>query len=242
MKVRLVLPCILRLCFTATVLLLLLIPSARAQRGLGFCFGTDASHFFRADAHPLVDGWWSHMVFGSYYQAVFEDGGARLGLNLLYKNSTGKGFPNLPVVARDWRRGQNVGLTALEADLKVGPRFGIFNPRIGADIFYCLKRDGFLEATDTTSKLNRLYAMLPLGLSLEGPTGYGSVGFGLFYNIGMNNVIKAPTPGLRDYDGSKIRSLRFELTILFASGEQKEKHPPKIYDPETGEEIIIKQR
>jgi hypothetical protein len=222
--------------------IVLLLPLSMAgQRGIGFRFGSDVDHFFRADEHPVVDGWWSQMVFGTYYQAVFQDGGAQLGLNLLYKNSTGKGFPNLPVVMRDWRDDQNVGVTALEMDLKVGPRFGIFNPRIGYDIFYCIKRDGFLEPDDTTSRLNRVYAMLPFGLSVEGPTGYGSVGFGIYYNIGLNNVIKAPTPGLRDFDGSKIRGLRFELTILFSAGEQKEKHPVKIYDPETGEEIKLEE-
>jgi hypothetical protein len=226
-----------------TLCLCLLLPLAvSAQRGIGFRFGSDVNHFFRADEHPVVDGWWSQMVFGSYYQAVFQDGGAQVGLNLLYKNSSGKGFPNLPVIMRDWRDDQNIGLTALELDLKVGPRFGVFNPRIGYDIFYCLKRDGFLEPTDTTSKLNRTYAMLPFGLAVEGPTGYGSVGFGIFYNIGLNNVIKAPTPGLRDYDGSKLRGLRFEFTILFSSGEQKEKHPVKVYDPETGEEIKMDER
>ena len=222
--------------------ILLLLPLAlSAQRGLGFRFGSDVNHFFRAEQHPVVDGWWSQMVFGTYYQAIFQDGGAQVGLNLLYKNSTGKGFPNLPVIMRDWRDGQNIGLTALELDLRVGPRFGIFNPRIGYQVSYCLKRDGFLEPGDS-SRVNRTYAMLPFGLAIEGPTGYGSVGFGVFYNIGLNNVIKAPTPGLRDYDGSKIRGLRFEFTLLFNAGEQKEKHPPKVFDPETGEEIKIEER
>jgi hypothetical protein len=212
-----------------------------AQRGIGFRFGTDMNHFFRADRHPLVDGWWSHLLFGSYYEAYFQDGGAQFGLNILYKNDRDKGFPNFPVVQRDWRDNQNIGLTALEMDLKVGPRFGLFNPKIGCNIMYCFRREGFLEAGDTTSSLNRVYGLLPFGLSLEGPTGYGSVGFGVFYNIGMNNVIQAPTPGLRDYDGSKIRGLRFELNIVFSAGEQKEKHPTKIYDPETGEEIKIEE-
>ncbi len=210
---------------------------ALAQRGIGFRFGSDFNHFFRAEEHPLVDGWWSNLVFGSYYEAYFQDGGAQIGLNILYKNDREKGFPNFPVVQRDWRSGQNIGLTALELDFKVGPRFGLFNPKIGAQVMYCIRREGFLEQGDSSS-LNRAYFQLPFGLSLEGPTGYGSVGFGVFYSVGMNNVIKAPTPGLRDYDGSKIRGLRFELNIVFSAGEQKEKHPDKIYDPETGEEIV----
>lgn len=223
-------------------MVLLLLPQAGfAQRGIGFRFGSDIDHFFRADQHPLVDGWWSHLMIGSYYQAYFQDGGAQVGINLLYKNNRDKGFPNFPVVQRDWRDDQNIGITALEMDLKVGPRFGLFNPKIGYHWMYCFRRKGFLEVGDTTSRLNRMYVMLPFGLSLEGPTGYGSVGFGIFYSIGLNNVIKAPTPGLRDYDGSKLRGLRFELNILFSAGSQKEKHPQKIYDPETGEEIKMEE-
>ncbi|HEX2898714.1 MAG TPA: hypothetical protein VHS96_03240, partial [Bacteroidia bacterium] len=93
------------------LLLLSLQLSAVAQRGIGFRFGSDFNHFFRADQHPLVDGWWSHLVFGSYYEAYFQDGGAQIGLNILYKNDRDKGFPNFPVVQRDWRGGQNIGLT-----------------------------------------------------------------------------------------------------------------------------------
>ena len=210
--------------------------SLKAQRGVGLRFGTDMSHFFRAPDHPLVDGWWSNLVFGPYYQAYFDDGGAQIGVNILYKNNDDKGFPNFPVIQRDFKSGQNIGLTALEFDLKVGPRFGLFNPKIGANVFYCLQRDGFLEQGEVAN-LNRTYVALPFGLSIEGPTGYGSVGFSVYYNIGLNNVIKAPSAGLRDYDGSKIRTLRFEFFVLFQAGSQKEKHPEKIYDPETGQEI-----
>mgnify|MGYP003692219957 CR=1 FL=1 len=210
--------------------------TVHAQRGVGFRFGTDMSHFFRAENHPLVDGWWSNLVFGPYYQAYFEDGGAQIGLNILYKNNDDKGFPNFPVIQRDFKSNQNIGLTALEMDLKVGPRFGLFNPKIGLSVFHCLKREGFLEDGEVAD-LNSTYVALPFGLSIEGPTGYGSVGFSVYYNVGLNNVIKAPSAGLRDYDGSKIRTLRFEIFVLFKSGSQKEKHPTKIYDPETGEEI-----
>lgn len=214
---------------------------AHAQRGIGFRFGSDFDYFFRAKSNPLVDGWWSNLVFGTYYEAYFKEGGAQLGLNILYKNDREKGFPNFPLIQRDWKRGQNIGLTALEMDFKVGPRFGLFNPKIGCQIMYCIKREGFLEQGDS-SRLNRVYGTLPFGCSLEGPTGYGSVGFGVFYNIGLNNVIKAPTPGLRDYDGSKIRGLRFELNIVFSAGKQEEKHPVKVYDPETGEEIKMEEQ
>ena len=77
------------------------------------------------------------------------------------------------------------------------------------------KREGFLEDGEQAD-LNNIYVALPFGVSIEGPTGYGSVGFSVFYEIGLNNVIKNPDPrGLQDFDGSKIRGLNFELFVLF---------------------------
>lgn len=220
------------------LLLLFLLPHlALAQRGLGVRFGADFNHFLRAEEYPLVDGWWSQLVFGPYYQAYFDNGGVQLGLNVLYKNNRDKGFPNFPVIQRDYGKDeQNVGVTALELDLKVGPRFGMFNPKIGALVNYSFRRDGFLEPGQTAA-MNRLYVSLPLGLSLEGPTGYGSVGFSVFYNVGINNVLRNPNPvGVQDYNGSKIRGLRFEFFILFAAGKQTPKLPPPVEFEEEVEE------
>ena len=59
-------------------LLLLLATAAlgvQAQRGVGFRFATGLNYFYRAEEHPVVDGWWSHLVVGPYYQAVFSNGG-----------------------------------------------------------------------------------------------------------------------------------------------------------------------
>ncbi|HHG83439.1 MAG TPA: hypothetical protein ENJ82_01720 [Bacteroidetes bacterium] len=207
-----------------------------AQRGIGFRFGSDFNYFFQADQHPLVDGWWSQMRVGPYYQAYFDNGGAQIGLNLLYKNDRERGWPNFPVIQNDWRDGQNIGITAIETDLKVGPRFGPFNPKIGYLISYSFRRTGFLE-DGKVADLNRLYVALPFGLSVEGPTGYGSVGFSVFYNIGLNNVIKNPNPnGFQDYDGSKIRGLTFEFFVLFKSGKQKAKRAPSEKLPEEYQE------
>lgn len=208
--------------------------AAEAQRGVGMRFGTDLNYFFRADQQPLVDGWWSHLVFGPYYQAYFEDGGAQVGLNILYKGNTGRGFPNFPVISRDLSGDstQNVGITALEFDLKVGPRFGIFNPKIGMLLSYWLKRDGFLEPGEV-AELNRMNFQFPIGLSIEGPTGYGSVGFGVYYEIGLTNVLKNPNPsGLQDFNGSKLRALNIELFVLFQTGKQERRFGPDMPPPE----------
>lgn len=201
----------------------------QAQRGFGLRFGSDFNYFFRAEEQPLVDGWWSQLVFGPYYQAYFDNGGAQIGLNVLYKNNKETGFPNFPVIQRDYGNdGQNLGLTALELDLKVGPRFGFFNPKIGCLTQYAFRMDSVLEAGQTAT-LNKINVALPLGMTVEGPTGYGSVGFSVFYNIGLNNVIRNPNPnGLQDFDGSKIRGLRIEMFILFAAGKQEPKNPGPI--------------
>ena len=203
-----------------------------AQRGFGMRFGTDFNYFFRSQQHPLVDGWWSHMVIGPYYQAYFPDGGAQIGLNFLYKGNTPNSF-NLPVIQRDYGDdpNQNVGLTALELDFKVGPRFGIFNPKIGMLLSYWMKRDGFVPV-GTTDEVHRMNFQFPIGLSVEGPTGYGSVGFSVFYEIGLTNVLKNPNPtGLEDFDGSKVRALNIELFILFKSGKQAPKVGPSMPPP-----------
>lgn len=204
-----------------------------AQRGLGIRFGSDFNSFFRADRHSVVDGWWSHLVFGPYYQAYFPDGGAQIGLNILYKGNTGRGFPNFPVIQRDFGDDpdQNVGITALELDFKVGPRFGLINPKIGMLLSYWVKRDGFLE-TGATDEVHRLNFQFPIGLSVEGPTSYGSVGFSAFYEIGLSNVLKNPDPtGLEDFDGSKVRGVNVELFILFKAGKQESNVKPSMPPP-----------
>ncbi|MEM7037607.1 MAG: hypothetical protein AAF570_11560 [Bacteroidota bacterium] len=213
--------------------------AAQAQRGIGFRFASDFNYFFRADQQPLVDGWWSHLVVGPYYQAYFDNGGAQIGLNLIYKNNDDQGFPNLPVVQRDLGDNMSIGLTGLEFDLKVGPRFGVVNPKIGFLLSHFFTREGFLEDGEMAD-LNRTFVSFPIGLSVEGPTGYGSVGFSVFYNIGMNNVIKNPTPGIGDFDGSKIRALRIELFVLFKAGSQKAKKAPSEMIPEEFEEPRIR--
>ncbi len=229
---------ILRLCLLLSFVVVLTVPT-QAQRGLGIKFGSDFNYFFRADEQPLVDGWWSHLVFGPYYQAYFEDGGGQAGINILYKGNTGSGFPNFPVIQRDLTSDttQNIGLTGIEFDFKAGPRFGILNPKIGLLVSYWFKRDGFLEP-GFTDQLNNVNVQFPIGLTIEGPTGYGSVGFGVFYEVGLSNVIRDPDPnGLQDFNGSRVRAVNVELHVLFAGGKQERRRlepdmppPPPLED------------
>ncbi|MCB9230253.1 MAG: hypothetical protein H6581_01200 [Bacteroidia bacterium] len=198
----------------------------QAQRGIGLRFVGDFNYFFRAKEFDVVEGMWSDGAFGLFYQAYFNNGGFRTGLNLCYKNGNGKGFPNFPGVMQDFKDGNNTGLTALEYEIKVGPRFGVVNPQIGYEMGYRFVATGFLEP-GTTGKVNRMYVTLPFGCAFDFPTGYGAVGFGVYYDVGLTNVIRNPNPNsTRLYDGSKVRTLSIELTTVFMSGKQFRKAPP----------------
>ena len=204
--------------------LLLAGTSVQAQRGFGFRFSTEFNHFFRSENYDLIDGSWSHIVIGPYYQSVFENGGAQIGLNFIHKGADGLG--DMPVVQRDYNGDHSIRNTALEMDMKVGPRFGPINPKIGYLIGYRFIQDGYLEA-GSTMEINRWYVSLPFGATAEFPTGYGSVGFGLFYDVGMTNVIKNPLPNSRGWNGSKVRSINIEMFVLVMAGKQKPKPKPK---------------
>lgn len=204
--------------------LLLAATSVQAQRGFGFRFSSEFNHFFRSEQYDLIDGSWSHIVIGPYYQSVFENGGAQIGLNFIHKGD--KGFGDMPVVQRDYNGAHTIKNTALEMDMKVGPRFGPINPKIGYLIGYRFIQEGFL-VDGSTMEINRWYVSLPFGATAEFPTGYGSVGFGIFYDVGMTNVIKNPLPNSRGWNGSKVRSINIELFVLVMSGKQKPKSRPK---------------
>jgi hypothetical protein len=200
-----------------------------AQRGVGFRFATGLNYFYRGEEHPVVDGWWSHLVVGPYYQAVFSNGGYQVGLHLIHKGQLGQkgGGLSLPIVMRDITKGQNVGITAIEGEVKVGPRFGPINPRMGFEFAYILMQRGWTDDTTQTVNLNKTYFTLPFGFSAEFPTQYGSVGFGVYYKVGLSNVIARPPGYPGDWNGSRLRSLQIEVTNLFNAGKQKPRRPPE---------------
>lgn len=199
--------------------------SVSAQRGLGFRFGTSFNHFYRSESYKLIDGSWSQVVIGAYFQEYFSNGGLQVGLNLFGKNNTNRGFPNLPLVMRDFNGPHNVGVTGMELDFKVGPRFGPLNPKIGYILGFWFKREGFIQDT-TQLELNKMYMTLPFALSAQLPTGYGSVSLGISYDVGLTNIIKKPAGSAVGFNGSRIRSFRVELTILFGFRRQEPKNTP----------------
>ncbi|MEM7656430.1 MAG: hypothetical protein AAF399_09910 [Bacteroidota bacterium] len=198
------------------VLILWMVP-AFGQQAIGLRFASDIHFFPRAKDYALVDNAFTTGKFGVYYNNYKPNSGFEVGLNVNYKDGNGKGFPSLPVVMRDYGQDetQNVGMTALEMDLKVGPRFGYLYPRIGYILGYRFTQLGFQE-NGFEDPVNPWYLMLPFGLSVNLPTNYGSVGFGSFFNVGIFNVLRDPNPGDGNiYDGGRERFITFEITVSY---------------------------
>lgn len=196
-----------------------------AQRGFGFRFASNFNHFFRAEQNALIDGSFSTLVIGPYYQAYFSNGGWQAGLNFVQKGNTDKGFPNLPVVMRDYNGPHNVGFTALEFDMKVGPRFGPINPKIGYIIGYRFKHEGMVEPA-FDYELRDMYVNLPFGVTADFPVQYGSVGFGIHYLVGLTGQMKPPAGINPNFTAGTQRALNIELFVVFASGKQERPVPP----------------
>lgn len=201
-----------------------------AQRGWGLRFASDFNHFYRAEDYPLMSGWYSSGIFGGFYRAYNRGGGYEIGLSAMYKGNNANSV-NLPVVMRDYTvkgnpEKQNIGVTALEANFMFGPRIGrIVNPKTGYKIGYFFKNAGFQKPDSLYPEaisMNRFYMSLPFGGTIDLPTKWGTVGFGAFYSVGLLNVMKKPAgynkQGL--YDGSKLRSLTFEITVTLNTANQ----------------------
>lgn len=190
----------------------------RAQQGIGLRFASNLNYFHQARDFALVEDWFSTGVLGVFYSKYGEKNGFELGANVVYKNASGKGVPNFPVVMQDLTdTDQNVGITALEMDLKVGPRFRAVNPKIGYVVGYRFQGTGFQEP-GFDQEINRFYLYLPFGASVNWPTRYGSVGFGAYYLVGITNALKNPAPGTTGtvfYDGGRMRAINLEIVVSF---------------------------
>ena len=193
-----------------------------AQEGIGLRFASDFNYFHRAIEADLVEGWFSTGKFGPYFRSYNKNGGVEVGLNVVYKNGTGRGFPNFPLVMRDFRENQQVGITALEMDLKAGPHFWVVNPKIGYLWGYRFQTIGVKSNLSDTRNPNQWYFALPFGVSGDWYTGFGTIGGGLYYQVGITNVMRKPT-GFSGviYDGGKMRAITAEITVTFHTKEEK---------------------
>ncbi len=192
-------------------------PKAPILTGLGFRFASDFNKFHLSENLDLVDGWFSTGVFGVFYRVYAPNKGIELGLNINYKDGDGMGFPSLPIVMADFdaTNTQSVGMTALEVDLKVGPRFGGIHPKIGYILGYRLRDENFV-IEGSPREINSWYFQLPFGCSLALPTNYGSVGFGATFELDLTNVLKNDTslPGSA-FQGGRQHAINLEMSLTF---------------------------
>lgn len=193
----------------------ILVSPAMAQTGIGLRFASNLNFFPKAKEFQLVENSFTTGILGLFLSSYKTKSGFELGLSVNYKNGDDKGFPNLPVVMKDFGENQMVGITGLEMDLKVGPRFGAINPKIGYVLGYRFQQMGF-QIDGVNEELNPFYLSLPFGASINLPTNYGSVGFGSFFNVGIFNVLKNPNPGNGSiYTGGRMHFVNFEITVTY---------------------------
>ncbi len=199
-------------------ILLSICTTSFGQEGIGLRFATNLNYFPQPSVQNLISNWFSTGVFGIHYNQYKKNHGFEVGLNLQYKNGDDSGFPNLPVVMEDFGDGQGAGLTSIEMDLKVGPRFKFLYPRIGYILGYRFEATGF-QSTPTLD-INAWYLTLPFGSAAIFPTNFGTVGVGAYYYVGVTNVLKNPDSnnnGNIPFDGGRMRSINLEITVSYQS-------------------------
>ena len=188
-----------------------------AQSYFGMRFSSNLNYFPRAEEHTLAPGAFTTGIFGPYFRHDRPYSSIEVGIQVQYKSGDDKGFPNFPGIMSDFKDGQNTGLTALEMDAKVGPRFGWFYPRIGYVIGYRFETDGF-QIDGGEQEVSKLYVHLPFGFGTNWKTRFGSVGTGLYYIVGITNVLKNPDPGSLYggfYNGGRMHAVNVEITCAF---------------------------
>lgn len=204
-----------------TLLFIFLLPALlNAQQGIGFRFGSNINSFPRAEQYGLVDNVFTTGQFGVFYSSYRLKHGFEVGLNAVHKG----GAFNIPVIMNDYDQDneQDISFTAIEMDLKVGPRIGAVNPKIGYIFGYRFNQRGF-QTDGQEDPLFPLYLMLPFGASFNLPTQYGSVGAGMYYNVGLFNVRANPgTVTGAIYDGGKHRYLNLEIVVTFGNRMPRE--------------------
>ncbi|MFK7972452.1 MAG: hypothetical protein AB8F95_18930 [Bacteroidia bacterium] len=187
---------------------------------IGLRFSTDLNYFHRPSEFQLVDHWFSTAVFGVFYRNWQRGVGVEFGLNLNIKGNGDRAF-NLPVIMQDFipnNLDPIVGMTALELDLKAGPRYKSLHIKpVGAILGYRLYRDGFLEP-GSELEINRMYFKWPFGASMAFETDWGSVGFGAYYELEITNVVRntMDSPG-SFLDGGRQHAINLEITVTYNS-------------------------
>jgi hypothetical protein len=198
------------MCRLLVLCYLCLVSSAVAQQSFGFRMAGDFNSF-GSTSLPLVMSTYSNVNVGLYYTDVNKWGGYQLGLNFLHKDVR-NGF-NLPLIMRDFADAQNTSLSALELDLRMGPRFGWLLPQTGLVGGWRWKASGLAGPT-SPSLPNQLYVAVPIGIRVRLPTGFGATGIGVHYLIGLTNFLRNPYDRT-GWSGGSTRTLQVEIFVQF---------------------------
>lgn len=186
-----------------------------SKGGFGLRFGVDFNRFVDANANPLIEGYFSSAVIGPFYKSYYAFGCLETGLNLNYKGRDGQ-F-TLPFVNENFRSGENNALLGLEAVFIVGPRIGFVYPKFGLIGGVWQQQQGWKDLNGTNIELYGWYMNLPVGLSLDLPTSFGSTGLGLYYKIGLTSIyrdLNRLDQPVGNWKG-KLRSIYAELHVMF---------------------------
>lgn len=184
---------------------------AWAQRGFGLSF-QGRFNYFTDTGEPVPAGWFSDGAIGATYKNYWWGAGFEAGVTWVYKG--GPQEVRLPLINADFRQGQVTAYKAVEGAFRFGPRWKVFYPRTGLVVGYRYQQLN-LSQPQSGRLPHAWYATLPLGLSIELPTGFGTTGFSGYYEIGLTNHLRRPSGISGNYEGSKLRRLVFEVHVLW---------------------------
>jgi hypothetical protein len=184
---------------------------ALAQRGFGLSFQGRFNHFTDT-GEPVPMGWFSDGAIGATYKNYWWGAGFEVGVVWVYKG--GPQEMRLPLINRDFRQGQITAYKAVEGAFRFGPRWKVFYLRMGLVAGYRYQQL-YLSDPQSGRSPNRWYATLPLGLSIELPTSFGTTGFSGYYEIGLTNHLKRPAGETGNYEGTKLRRITFEVHVMW---------------------------
>lgn len=193
------------------LLLLILLPSLLvaqqrveegASQAIGLRVGTTWNRYMGRDLNPMVEHFYSHTSIGLTYKFYGLRGHAELAANVGFKGDGDEGW-NFPVVAQDYTDDYNTSLSQFDFGFKVGPRvFRYFYPKFGLTFAYLWKAENMIDVSQPfgdDAEFRNWYLALPMGVSFDFPTSFGTTGVGFFYEIGL-------TQSLVDYPENSYRN------------------------------------
>jgi hypothetical protein len=179
-----------------------------AQMGVGLRFGAAFNYFLNAQKYPLINGFYSNTVVGPTFKTYFRNGSIEAGAAWIYKQKPG--LFNLPLVQQNFVETDSTSINGVELDFKGGPRFFNFLcPRLGIIGGYRWIQRGLLEPR-SKENVNAFYAMVPVGVSADFNTGFGTTGVAFYYQIGLANVIRSPKTPV----GGRMHAFYFEIHVM----------------------------